>query len=87
MEWSEQYSTQLLQVRTPWGWTNHIRVRRLDGGDGIPWDDLQTIKNELLGKDATCVEVYPAEHELVNEANIRHLWEVPGDFLPFGLHR
>jgi hypothetical protein len=48
--------------------------------DGIPWDDLQEIKNEVAGRDERAIEIYPAADELVNEANIRHLWVVPWDF-------
>lgn len=61
-------------------------VQKRSGKDCIPWDVLQAIKNELLGPDAVCVEVYPSEPNLVNEVNRRWLWEVPDDFLPFGLH-
>lgn len=45
--------------------------------DGITWDELQAIKNAVgySGKDA--VEVYPAEPDVVNVANIRHLWVMP----------
>jgi hypothetical protein len=45
------------------------------------------VKNELLGEDALAVEMYPPAPDVVDEANIRHLWEVPPDLLPFGLHR
>jgi hypothetical protein len=62
-------------------------VEKRSGKDKIPWDVLQEIKNDLLGHEVVCVEVYPAEPNLVNEYNLRHLWEVPEDFLPFGLHR
>lgn len=42
--------------------------------DGITWDQLQAIKNQLgyAGHDA--VEVFPREGKLVNVANLRHLW-------------
>ena len=42
--------------------------------DGITWDELQRIKNECLGEDVWCVEVYPAQSELLDVANMRHLW-------------
>ena len=45
-----------------------------DWRDGITWDELQRIKNETLGPDVWCVEVYPPESELVNVSNMRHLW-------------
>jgi hypothetical protein len=65
---------------TPQIWGTHIKVRRGDGQDGIPWDDLQEIKNEIAGPEARAIEIYPAASELVNETNIRHLWVVPPDF-------
>lgn len=45
-----------------------------DWRDGITWDELQRVKNETLGPDVWCVEVYPPESELVDVANMRHLW-------------
>lgn len=53
---------------------------RWDGN--IAWDDLQAIKNELgyAGHDA--VEIYPAAADVVNVANMRHLW-VLNELSPF----
>lgn len=42
--------------------------------DQITWDQLQTIKSELGFGDWYAVEVYPANADLVNDANMRHLW-------------
>lgn len=57
-----------------------VRARRdgTDWRDGITWDELQRIKNETLGPDVWCVEVYPAEQDVVNVANMRHLWPLDG---------
>jgi hypothetical protein len=49
-----------------------------DWRDGITWDELQRIKNECLGNDVWCVEVYPAQDKLVDVANMRHLWVLDG---------
>lgn len=46
--------------------------------DGITWDELQRVKNECLGEDVWCVECYPAEADLVNVSNMRHLWVLDG---------
>ena len=57
----------------------------LDGqrwADQISWDDLQQVKNEVGYFAHTCVEVYPPMRDLVNVANIRHLW-VLAEPLPF----
>lgn len=45
-----------------------------DWRDGITWDELQRIKSETLGPDVWCVEVYPAHDDVVDVANMRHLW-------------
>jgi hypothetical protein len=50
--------------------------------DGITWDELQAIKNELGYFAHTAVEVYPPMRDLVDVANIRHLWGLDGP-LPF----
>ena len=38
---------------------------------------LQEIKNTIGYKDKFAVEVYPAENDIVNVANMRHLWVLP----------
>lgn len=68
------------------GGMRRLVVRAVSGRGGIGWDALQMLKDEYLGPDAVAVEVYPAAHDAVDEVNQRHLWEVPPDFLPFGLH-
>jgi hypothetical protein len=42
--------------------------------DGITWDELQEIKNSIGFGNCHAVEIYPAACDLVNVANIRHLW-------------
>lgn len=46
--------------------------------DGITWEELQMVKNEcgFLNNDA--VEVFPAQKDVVDVANMRHLWVFPG---------
>ncbi len=48
----------------------------LDGGweAGITWDELQRLKNEAGFADFMAVEVFPAQQDVVNVANMRHLW-------------
>lgn len=50
--------------------------------DNLTWDELQFIKNELGHGDRDAVEVYPREQDVVNVANMRHLWVLP-DLVPF----
>ena len=54
--------------------------------DGITWDALQEIKNAVGYADWDAVEIYPAEHDVVNVANMRHLWILP-EPLPFAWRR
>jgi hypothetical protein len=76
---------QVLETKAPWGWARHLKIRRDDGKDGISWDELQAIKDEHLGPEACAVEFYPPATNVVNEANIRHLWECPDRWPP--MHR
>lgn len=50
-----------------------------DGGwkDGITWDDLQRLKREAGFGAHWALEVYPADDDLVYDANIRHLFLCP----------
>lgn len=57
-----------------------IHRTTLDGdrwADGITWDELQRLKCEAGFDDAWAVEAYPPAREVVNVANIRHLWLLP----------
>lgn len=44
---------------------------------GITWDDLQRLKEECGRGDKDAVEVYPASKDVINVANMRHLWVLP----------
>jgi len=45
---------------------------------------MQRIKDELAGHDRTGVEVYPPHDEIVDQADMYHLWVLP-EPLPFTL--
>lgn len=81
-DWRDTYEHRVGVSNAPWGMTDHLRVWRRDHKDGIPWDDLQEIKNEVFGPEATAVEIYPPQPEVVDEVNMRHLWLVPEGYLP-----
>jgi len=53
----------------------------------ITWDELQALKNEHMGEDVMAIEVYPKAGEVLNNANVRHLWRFPdlGVFAAAGL--
>ena len=49
----------------------------------LNWEQLQAIKTFTWGRNVRAVEVYPADDDVVNNANIRHLWRLgPNDFCP-----
>ncbi len=48
------------------------------------WPEMQRIKDELAGKNATAVEVYPPHDEIVDEADMFHIW-ILAEPLAFGL--
>lgn len=79
--WWEEHEAQVLEVFAPWGTCRHLKVWRNDGSDGIPWDTLQEIKTELVGSDVWMVEVFPPADQIMNDLNMRHLWEVPADHI------
>ena len=88
--WHETYEARVDEHAVYWNKRDHnydrvrkLAVSRLDGKDGIPWDDLQIIKDDLLGPETTAVEVYPPHDEIIDEVNRRHLWEFPD--CPFSL--
>lgn len=45
--------------------------------DGLSWEDLQDIKRQVGRGDQCAVEVFPCEEDVVNVANMRHLWIFP----------
>jgi hypothetical protein len=48
----------------------------------IPWEDLQRLKREAGYGHCDAVEVFPPDEDVVNVANMRHLW-VLVEPLPF----
>lgn len=80
------YSVQVYENQNAWGTILHLCLRRHDGQPDISWQDKQRIKNELVGAERVAVEVFPAVSELVDSANLYHLWVLPEGFaLPFSL--
>jgi hypothetical protein len=46
----------------------------------ISWQELQRIKSECGAGDTLAVEIFPRDKDVVNVANMRHLWLMPKDF-------
>lgn len=62
----------------------HLAVSSLSGVRPTWWE-MQRIKDDLAGEDATAVEVYPPKSQVVDEADMFHIWVLRGK-LPFGLN-
>lgn len=45
--------------------------------EDISWDDLQRLKAEAGYDDMWAVEIFPPEAEIINVANMRHIWVLP----------
>jgi hypothetical protein len=41
------------------------------------WQEMQSIKNQIFGKESAAVEFYPKESKLVDKANIYWMWVLP----------
>jgi len=59
-----------------------LLIKRADGQPIRAWRLLQDIKNEVAGKDRVAIEVYPAESEVTDTANVYHLWVFPEGYGP-----
>ena len=46
--------------------------------EDITWEELQTVKREVGYGDRLAVEIYPEDVNIVNVANMRHLWIIDG---------
>jgi hypothetical protein len=67
--WQELSGFQRLSInRTEWD-EHEGRFR----GD-ISWDDLQRLKSEAGFGDVSAVELYPPDGQVLNTANLRHLF-------------
>ena len=61
--------------------TMQVGATRWD--DGLTWDELQQIKRECGYGDCDAVEVYPSDGDIVNDANMRHLFIYESASCPF----
>ncbi len=63
----------------------HIAIRTVSQLEP-PWRGMQRIKNEICGEESTAVQVMPPASELIDEADMYHMW-VLSSRLPFTLAR
>jgi len=83
---NNRYAVQFSLLEIEIGVMTHLWIRAHDQQMPRSWSDLQRIKADLCGADRVAVEVFPPASELVDEANMAHLWVFPkGYVLPFRL--
>lgn len=70
--------------RMDYSGVRHLAVASLSGIRPT-WHEMQRIKDEIAGPDATAVEVYPPHAEIVDGADMFHLWVLPSP-LPFSIY-
>ena len=51
-------------------------IRRNDAEPIYSWSDLQRLKNEIFGESARAFQMFPAQDELVDVANMYWLWVI-----------
>ena len=80
------YSILVSDLETEWGAVTHLWCRKK--GASIQWDwyELQAIKDKVCGPEFDAFEVFPQVENLVDNANMRHLYVLMDRKLPFGLH-
>ena len=62
-----------------------LSIKRRDKRPVNNWQDMQTIKNRLVGVECDAIQMFPAESRMVNTANQYHLIVLPEDAnVPFG---
>lgn len=78
---SREFLAQLYDVGSREGRTTMrlsvCRVTLKDDGrweEGLSWEELMRVKRECGFGDWYAIEVYPEDREIVNVANMRHLW-------------
>lgn len=74
------FIVQVYDHPTTWGAIKKVMVRWNDARPVHDWNMLQRIKNDLFGPDRVALEVYPAEENKIDKANLYWLWVLPDDF-------
>jgi len=73
---SKNFLVQVFIEKTGYRITVNRTSMKPDGSwkDRITWDELQNIKRAVHFGDHQAVEIYPPDSEVINDANMRHLW-------------
>jgi hypothetical protein len=79
-----QVNIKDLPAVEPFGPMVEVSIKRRDKEPIYDWRDMQLIKNELLGKNVTMLQVFPPESRLVDTANQYYFYAFWEYELPFG---
>ena len=64
-----------------------LSIRRIDGERIARWDDIQAIKNQILGEEGELVMLLPAESRKMDMVNQYWFYDNNGKHFPFGAVR
>lgn len=82
---NDLYAVLCRPVTTMNGEVVHCAIRTASNLEP-PWRDKQRIKNECFGADRVAVEVMPSAANMVDAADMYHMWVLPLGFsFDFGL--
>ena len=82
---NDLYAVLCRPFQTSLGEVIHCSIRTASNLEA-PWRDKQRIKNELFGEQRVAVEVMPPEENLVDDADMYHIWVYPEGYkMPFCL--
>ncbi len=73
---NDRFAVQLFEAKG-FQWLS-IR-KHVDGATPPTWAELQRIKDELIGPEREAAQVHPRASELVDDADMYHLWLFPAD--------
>lgn len=71
MVWNVPAGTKLTISRNEWD--SHTRRYK----DEITWDEIMDIKRSVGMGERNAIEFYPPDSEVINIANVRHIWILP----------
>ena len=70
-----------------WMSVNRTEVKGSRWVDGITWDELQRLKREAGFGAMDAIEIYPRDEDVVDVANIRHLFILEDSLVEYGWRR
>lgn len=74
------FIVQVYDYPCAWSGTKRVMIRRNDAAPVHDWGVFQKIKNDLFGPERVALEVYPAESNKQDVANMYWLFVLPEGF-------